>query len=238
MNTAKKVMAALAATTMMATAALVTAPAASAADARTQVNLWYFDWLDRHAPDDPSSQHWVDQINGGAKASDQVWAIMHSAEFNNSTIDAYYEGYLGRSSAGGGSTYWRQGVKSGAFPLEWVRQNVLASPEYQGKHRGTLIRAWYGDVLVAEDRTPSRGEVAYWEGRVRQVGALDALRELWYSPEAVNDRITINYFFLLNREPSAGERAYWYPKTVESDINVSVLISSTEEYSRQIRDLS
>lgn len=228
-----KVLAALAATTMIAGATLVAAPAATAASTATTVEAWYADFLSRDADADAGSRYWVDQIDADARASDQVWAITHSEEYHRNDITFSYAISLGREPDAG-AHYWLEGANAQRFPLEWVAQNVAASPEAvaAANGRGDLIATWYYTALSAggDVRIPSPGEVAYWQGRVRAVGALGAYRELYYTPEAISYRVEGWYLGLLNREPSPGEVAYWYPKEVESDINVGVLIASTDEY--------
>jgi len=232
----KKVLAAAATATMIAGAALAAAPAAPAATAASPastVDAWYGHFLGREA--DAGSRYWVKQIEAGARASDQIWAITHSDEYNREDIAAYYAFYLSREPDVG-VRYWQQGANAQRFPLEWVEQNVAASPEAVAaanrRGDGDLIQTWYYGALGAGGtfRFPDQGEVAYWNARVRAIGALGAYRELYYTPEAVTARITNWYARLLGRKPSAGEVAYWYPKEVESDINVGVLIASTPEY--------
>ena len=241
-----KVMAAVAATTMLAGAALACAPAATAAvNPATLVDSWYDNFLGRDA--DAGSQYWTDQLNAGARPSDLVWAITHTPEYNVQRLDELYLVTLGRTaSSDPGAAYWIRGVNEQRFPLEWVQQNVFASPEYtQRTDREQLVRSWYAGVFAYDitsygednDRQPSNGEISYWSARIAAVGALAAYRELYYAPEVVVHRITDHYRDLLIRDPSPGEIAYWYPKEVESDINVAVLIASTPEYADRVDDV-
>ena len=116
-----------------------------------------------------------------------------------------------------------------------------ACPEYTGDpgRRGSLIEAWFTSPAGSPVgyREPTPGEVAYWTGRVRAVGALVAFREIYYTPEAVTYRIEQWYSLLLQRYPDDRERAYWYPREVEPDVNVGVLIASTPEYAAKIIDV-
>ena len=221
--------------------ALIGAPAASAApgDDAAVVNSWYTDFLGRPAYGDPGAQYWADRLEVQAPG-DVAWAITHSREYNAQRLDDLYYYTLGRDIASDpGAQYWVRGVDEQRFPLEWVQQNVYASPEYaRGKTREQLVRSWYAGVFTSdittfgEDslRPPSRGEIGYWSGRIAAVGALAAYRELYYAPEVVAHRVAVHYGTLLGRAPSAGEVAYWAPKEVESDINVQVLIAATPEY--------
>lgn len=237
----KRLAALLSAAALSATT-LIAAPAASAAtgDDAAVVNAWYTDFLGRPAYGDTGAQGWVDRL-AFQTPSDVLWSLTHTGEYNAGEIDYYYNAFLGRDSDRG-SNYWYQGVNNGAFPLEWVEQNILASAEYARINGGNAssgqIYDWYYRVLgnesiPGEGREITPGEIRYWQNRVRAIGSLGALRELYYTPEAVGARIAGNYYYTLGRFPSDGEIAYWYPKEVESDINVAVLIASTPEYRSQ-----
>lgn len=207
--------------------ALVAAPPASAGqgDDRAVVGGWYTSFLNRDSLADPSSQYWVDRL-GVQAPGDVLWALAHTPERNEGQINSAYGYYLGRA-VDADVTYWYDGVDSGRFPVEWVDQNVLASVQYARRHPTALVAAWYDVVL---GRVPSPVEVDYWDARVAVVGRMGALRELWYTPEAVTHRIIFRYTSLLGRSPEPGEIAYWSPREVESEINVAVLIGATPEY--------
>ena len=222
---------------LAATAALTGAPAAQAAPTTdTTVRAWYIEFLGRSAEqanNDPGRQYWVRRIDAGMRPSDALWAITHSREYVEREVAARYNEYLLRAPDAGARS-WVDGAASGRFPLEWVEQNLLASQEYVDRRTfglgdGYVPRFWYLHVL---GRSAPEGEEAYWAGRIRQVGRLNALRELWYSDEAVRYRINEHYKSLLYRFEGAdfAGLAYWYPKEVESDINVQVLLASTPEF--------
>jgi hypothetical protein len=220
----------------VAVAALVGAPAAHAAPSdRTVVNAWYRDFLGRDATADPGSQHWVDQMDRRNPA-DLVWAIAHSREHHDKQVAAYYNDHLLRAPDPG-ARYWVDGATAGRFPLEWAEQNILASQEYVdrrtfGLGNDYVPRFWYLHVL---GRAAGDGEERYWADRIRRVGRLAALRELWYSDEAVRHRIDGHYLTLLRRtDPTLGEVDSWRTEEVESDINVQVLMAASPEY-REVR---
>lgn len=228
----KKVLTALAACAALSSALVATAPAAMAAGTpRTTVDAWYGDFLGRDA--DQGSQYWVDQLSNGARPGDPLWSITHSNEFNANYIEILYGSSFERAPDAG-ARYWQQGADAQRFPLEWVLQNVVSSPEYvrvSGGSRAAVVSKWYDEIFGYDSgRTPSRGETSYWSGRIGAAGYLAAFRELYYAPEAVQSRVTDAYGYLLGRDPSAGEVSYWYPKEVESSINVEVLIASSPEY--------
>jgi len=191
------------------------------------VQAWYRVYLGRtaaQAAGDSGRTYWVKQLQSGAKQSDVLWRILHSREYNQLEIADMYDAYLGRTMDSG-AKYWVDSTSDRGMALEWVEQNILASDEYA--RSGSLVKRWYADVLY---RSPSAGEVAYWDGRVKAKGRLTALRELWYASEVVDLHLAFNYEALLGRAVDAGGRAYWYPKQVESDVNVKTLIGATTEF--------
>ena len=234
MSVSKRLRALLSAAVVATTLLAAPPTSAAAGDDAAVVNSWYTDFLGRPAYGDPGAQYWVDRL-GVQAPGDVLWSITHSREYNTEVIRSYYQRYLGRD-LDRGANYWTEGTTAGRFPLEWVEQNILASPEFvRGYDSTNLIYAWYYYVLgnesiPGEDAEITPGAISYWKARVRAIGALGALREMYYTPEGVSIRIQGNYFRTLDRFPSDGEIAYWYPKEVESDINVAVLIASTPEY--------
>ncbi len=168
--------------------------------------------------------------------ADVLWTITHSREYVEREIARYYNEHLRRAPDRGASS-WVEGAVAGRFPLEWVEQNIMASPEYWEVHYGSIlgdgypVTYWYYDVL-GRSTGASDGERAYWADRSRRIGRLGALREVWYSDEAVRHRINEHYKDLLYRFEGADIAGlnYWSPKERESDINVQVLLASTPEY--------
>lgn len=200
------------------------------------VRAWYRDFLGRtaaQAATDPGRRYWVAALASGSAPADVLWAITHTREHVEQQVAAAYLDLLGRAPDAGASA-WVSGVLAGRFPLEWVVQNVLASDEHASRHPGGaggtefLVDSWYADVMgrfrVAGD------EESYWGARIAAVGRLAALRELYYSPEAVSSRVRTHHQALLRRPATAAEVAYWSPREVESDVNVAVLLASTPEY--------
>lgn len=214
-----------------------TAPASTAdvvplaAGPRTAlVTAWYSQYLYRWAPEDPGSQYWIERLRTVAPAQ-VLTELLATDEYVTKEISRYYDQYLGRS-LDAGAQYWVRGVRDGRFPLEWVEQNVLASPEHvarAGEVGGAVavVRDWYASIL---QRTELRsGEEGYWVGRLAATSPLQVVREIWYTSEAVNQRIDQHYRYSLEREPSDGERGYWYGQEVASDITTTVLIASSPE---------
>lgn len=236
MWTLRRTAAAVATITLTLSGALVTAPVASAATGLNSPKLvdeWYNEFLGRDA--DAGARYWSDQIDAGTKPSDVLWAITHSREYVVRDVTALYRQYL-RRAPDAGASYWIEGATRQTFPVEWVEQNLLASQEYANKNqvqdRGEAFVAysWYGDVLGRYNSTS--GDQAYWAGRTAKIGRLGALREMWYSPEAVNIRVQGHYTDIFVRDADGNGLAYWYPKEIESDINVPVLLACSPEFYR------
>ncbi len=210
----------------------VAAPAAiDAAVAQAVVASWYQQFLGRSAADDGGSRYWVALLQ--ADPADRVLArLLATPEHVQRQVAGYYTSYLGRT-VDGGASYWTGGVTRGAFPLEWVAQNVLASGEFAattssgGGGAADTVSAWYATIL---GRLAGPGEAAYWAGRLRTGSSLQVVREIWYSAEAVNLRVADHYETYLGRSGGASELAYWFPREVSSDDAVIVAFASSAEY--------
>ena len=227
-----------AATGPAATGPAATGPAATGprAGARTAlVAAWYQHFLGRDYSADAGSRYWIVRLR--TEPYDQVLAdFLRSPEYVTAQVTTYYQQFLGRGPDSGAS-YWTTGVEDGSFPLEWVEQNVLSSPEHvryvttsSGADARQAIQSYYGTILR---RLPSPEETDYWASRL--AGPLDAsflrlVREIWYTPEGVDQRTANHYSTLLDRTPSGGELAYWAPAEKASDIGVTIAIATSEEY--------
>ncbi len=222
-------------TTTAATVAVTTGaagPAAlDAADARAVVAAWYEQFLGRSAADDGGSRYWVALLQ--ANPADRVLArLLSTPEHASRQVAGYYTSYLGRP-VDGGASYWTGGVTRGAFPLEWVQQNVLASGEFAaitssgGGSAADTVSAWYATIL---GRLAGPGAAAYWAGRLRTGSSLQVVREIWYSSEAVNLRVADHYETYLGRSGGPSELAYWFPREVASDDAVVLAFASSAEY--------
>ena len=214
-------------------------PAASAAPPQvgpsdaTLVGAWYQDFLGR--PADGPSGYWVGQLRSSSRTA-VLTALLCTSEEASTQVGAYYRDDLGRA-ADAGASYWTSGVEDGAFPLEWVRQNVLASPEFLARHRGgaaagtdAAITAWYSTILGRTD--VGAADLATWRRQLSSGGALSVVRGIWYAPEAVQRRITSHYRDLLSRPAAPKELSVWYDAEVASDVDTQVAIASSAEYDR------
>ena len=234
-----------------ATAAPATATAAAAltpTDAPThapvgtpnEVRSWYLTFLGRDSADDPGSRYWVDRLDSGAPREVVLGELLRSREYVTSAVATIYRAYLGRALDPGASS-WVDGVVRGDRTLEGVEQEVAGSTELLLVSSGDgcvsdcgpfpgPVPTWYRVIL---DRAPSSGEVDYWEGQIGERGATDAVTELWYTPEAVAQRVQIHYAGLLKRPAGAGEVAYWYDREVRSDAAVVALIATSPEFRKR-----
>jgi hypothetical protein len=214
------------------------AQAASAGSATDRlVREWYAGFLGRPADEGLRTSgraYWVDRLDDGEDPRRILGSILSSAEFAQVTVDGYYETYLGRDSDTDlGSSYWKSGIRADMEP-EWVAQNILASPEFEQRHGAQRTEQWYQLVL---GRSGSPEEQAYWAGRLQAVGSLGALREVWYSAEAVERRIRDAHTDLLGRQPASvggGEVDYWYDTAVGSDLGLRVELALTTEAAQDV----
>lgn len=246
--TAAPALASPAAATASTTAAGSATPiVGSAATSRQVVAAWYARFLDAKFPIDryPGSGYWIERLDRGDAPASVVADLRTTREYASDAVTSIYAAYLNRTPDTG-ADYWIDGVASGAFPIEWVEQNVAASGEYllrtstdgarPGGSRGDAsdvsIEGWYSVVLK---RSPSTGERAYWLGRFGSDSALGVFRQLWYTPEAVTARIQSHYGQLLGRSAQPGEVAYWYGRETASDAAVIAAIASSPEYADRTR---
>ncbi|MBF5081503.1 hypothetical protein [Quadrisphaera sp. INWT6] len=198
------------------------------------VEQWYVDVLQRPANQTQAQsgrQFWTDRLNAGDTRLRILESIESSAEFADNTVGGYYEEYLGRPANDRGADYWKNGVRADMEP-EWVEQNILASAEYAGRSGQNPVDEWYSDILGRQgSNSANSGEEEYWTGRAKAVGPLAAVREIWYSGEAVDRRVRSAYYDLLGREQvSLQEVDYWYNTAVDGRLAFRNQIATSDEY--------
>ena len=126
-----------------------------------------------------------------------------------------------------GARVWVEGM-TGDTEQGWVVQNVLTAPEVSGTEVDGCAATLRGAVL---GRQPSAGEQAYWGERHFGLDRDDLrpVREIWYTPEAVGDRITLHHRQRLGRAPSAGEVDHCRASEAASDLATKVVIAASDE---------
>ncbi|MGQ7295663.1 hypothetical protein [Quadrisphaera sp. KR29] len=231
--------AAVAAAVVAAAVGLATAAPASAAPTdATVVEAWHHDFLQRSAGSGDLDRYtsFITTFGTVAAADD----LTRTREHAQHQVGQLYWKHLQRQPDPG-AAYWVDGVAEGHFPLEWVEQNVLASQEHadlwaratRSKTPSVTANAW---VLALLDRKATASERAYWGDRITQVGRLGALRDLYYTPEAVRARIDRHYRALLGRPADGGGTAYWYGLETRDDRAVQVQIAASPEYRERSDD--
>jgi hypothetical protein len=209
------------------------APAQADTAANDQiVQSWYADFLGREDPaSDPGRSYWVGLLEQGVPRQYVLGSILRSYEYSNLEVGDYYRDLLGRAPDPGAS-YWIDQTVNHDMAWEWVAQNILASPERRGNYTGAYgyVFYLYGPVLGRLPGDSDAGALDYWTNRYNQVGALNVVRELWYTDEAVQFRLSGNYDFLLLRELDQDGLGYWAPRERQSDITTQVELASTDEY--------
>jgi len=230
----RRLLAAAAVAALAAVGLPATAQAAEGDKNDRLVEQWYVDVLQRPANQTQAQsgrQFWTDRLNAGDTRLRILESIESSSEFADKTVGGYYEEYLGRPANDKGSEYWKNGVRADMEP-EWVEQNILASAEYAGRSGENPVDEWYSDILGRSgSNSANPGEEEYWKGRVRAVGSLAAVREIWYSGEAVERRVRTAYDELLGRsQVSTQEVDYWYNTAVAGRLAFRNQIATSDEY--------
>jgi Domain of unknown function (DUF4214) len=222
---------AAAVTVGLAPTLLATPARADTASNDQLVQAWYGAFLQREDPGaDGGRGYWVDQLDQGVSRQYVLGSIIRSQEYATVEIAGYYNGLLDRAPDPG-ANYWIDQTAHHDMAFEWVAQNILASQEFidredDGSGAG-YVRALYSVVL---HRSPSNGEVSYWVGRLRAVGSLNTVREIWYTDEGVRTRLNDNYLYLLLRGVDADGIGYWSSLERQSDITLQVELASTQEF--------
>lgn len=211
-------------------------PAQAAQGSNDQiVQSWYADFLQRDDPAaDPGRAYWVGQLNQNVSKQYVLGSIIRSNEYANVEISGYYNDLLGRAPDPG-ANYWIDQTAHHDMAFEWVKQNILASQEFINRYAygdaTSYVRTLYVDILGRYPGDADAGGVNYWVNRYYQVGALNLVREIWYTDEAVRHRLNDNYNYLLLHGADAGGVNYWSPLERQSDITLQVELASTQEYS-------
>lgn len=230
----------LAAAAVVALAAVGLTPAAAQAAEGDKndrvVEQWYVDFLQRPAGQTQAQagrQFWTDRLNAGDSRLRILESIQSSQEFADVTVGGYYRKHLGRAADDRGADSWKNGVRADMEP-EWVEQNILASQEFADRSGRNPVDEWYTTILDRSGTDPANtGEEEYWVARAKQVGSLAAVREIWYSGEAVDKRVRAAYAGLLGRtggSVSTNEVDYWYKTAVAGRLAFQNQIATSDEY--------
>ena len=173
------------------------------------VQTLYLDFLHRagdvSSPQDAGA--WVTQLNNGAPAATVANAIARSGEALGVQVDGLYHRLLRREADAAGLAGWVFNLQHGAT-LEWVTQQIAASPEYQTLHVSddAFINSLYYTLL---HRGAGSTEVAAWEGLLPTIGRAGVAQGFLSSQEFRGREVGDDYAQLLHRSPSAGEAAGW-----------------------------
>ena len=173
----------------------------------------------------------VQHLRVGTPKAEILRTAVSGSRYAQAAVERVYDHLLGRE-LDPGAQYWTDNVPRG-MAVEWVEQNVMASPEYVGRARTT---SWVADHLYPDvlGRPGSFAEGAYWASRVPQLGRLGVVRAIWYSPEGVGGRVADNYAELLDRNPSPAEVDYWRASQTRSDLDTRLAIAASPEYARAL----
>lgn len=223
---------------MTAGLAVAAAPAHATEANDLLVQAWYREFLQRTSDDaaaDPGREHWTHRLDDGDPREEVLRDLLRSREHVSRRVSDAYQDVLGRSPDPG-AAQWVDGATSSGMALEWVEQNLLASRElyeewsWAGDHDDLYVQDLYAAVLGRYSWESTPAERAYWVGRLRAVGRLAAVRELWSTDEAVRHRVEEHYGDLLRRTPDVDGMAYWSRVEARSDLDAVVGIAATEEF--------
>jgi len=168
-------------TGLLLAAAVVSAPAASAAtEANTSyVVSLYGDLLDRDVGgSDAGVAYWAGLLDFGMARDTVARAIQNSSnEYYGNIVEFTYQRYLDRTADLGGFSYFVNGWRNKAFTLELLTTVIVGSSEYYALHDANdvdFVNAAYFDILGRQADSAGRAyfltiAAAYGRGMVAGV---------------------------------------------------------------------
>jgi uncharacterized protein GlcG (DUF336 family) len=172
------------------------------------VNDLYQDVLHRSAtPADVS--YFLNEVDAGVPFQNIVEYFLNSPEVHADEVANDFATYLGRPADPAGATYWQNQLDEGVSENQFITA-LLASSEYYVDHAGTdagFLTGVYDDVLL---RSPSAGELSYWEGQLTGGETRSILAAAFLdSPEHFATVIDGYYQQYLGRAADPSGLAYW-----------------------------
>jgi uncharacterized protein GlcG (DUF336 family) len=153
--------------------------------------------------------YFLDQVDAGVPFPAIVNGFLNSPERHADEVASDFATYLGRSPDPAGAAYW-QGQLNAGVPEDRFVIILIASPEYYANHGGTnsgFVNGLYQDIL---GRSPSPGEVTYWDGQLAGGETRSTVAAAFVdSPEHFDTLIQADYMNFLNRSADPGALAYW-----------------------------
>jgi hypothetical protein len=183
--------------------------------------------------------YWVAELTQGVPRQQVAYQMVKVAsfeEFQQDTVAALYQQYLGRAPDAGGRTYWTAYLYDGGT-IEGMSQDLVSSPEYwqargRGKVDGFLI-ALFRDAL---GRQIEPAAVTYFAGKMANgASAADVADAIFSSDEYHRLRVDALVEQFLDRRADSGALAYFAGELDNGNTDefvIAQLISSDEYYAK------
>ncbi|HEV3003603.1 MAG TPA: DUF4214 domain-containing protein, partial [Pirellulales bacterium] len=172
------------------------------------VNDLYQDVLHRTASTAEVS-YFLNEVDSGVPIQAVVEYFLNSPENHANEIGNDFAAYLGRSPDPAGAAYWQTQLDRGVPENQFIIA-LLASTEYYVNHGGSdagFVSGLYQDVLM---RSPSAGDLSYWEGQLASGQSKSTLAAAFvHSPEHLATVIDGYYQAYLGRPVDPSGLAYW-----------------------------
>jgi hypothetical protein len=168
----------------------------------------YLDLLHR-LPQAAEVTSWVNVLASGRSWGQVALLFTSSTEYRIDQVTADYRQYLGRNPESNALAGWVGALQAG-FSEDWVRAQVLASPEAYGRSGGRpdqWVKYAYENAL---GRDPEPTGLAGWTNYLQRGGSRpQAALSLLSSPEAHRREVRLDYPELLARPVDPGAVAWW-----------------------------
>lgn len=198
----------------------------------------YRDLLRREA-DAGGLQRWSGLLDSGTPRQAVVTGILSSTEYLTLQVNQLYQAYFGRPADPAGLATWLQVLTNitqfappGTNPVEFVKAQLLGSPEYFQRHGSTnqgFLTAIYLAVLERPIDPPS---LAGWNAQLNSgASRVGVARAILASTEAQQVLVIGMYRHFLHREPDPSGLARWVSVLLtRRDQNAVIigLVTSTE----------
>jgi hypothetical protein len=229
--------AALAALTMLGPVGPGAVPA-GADDPRPSNGAWvtsvYRDQLDRR-PTPGQHQHWRGRLDAGTSRRTVADTLAASREKALLMAQILLTDVLGRPSDPTSESYWTDRLTTGTKDSTFA-SFVYGSPEVYARLGSTpeaYVAFLYRDIL---GREPDAAGAAYWSARVAAGENRTGLARSWYlSAEATGLRAGLLFLSMLDRPPTATERADWAGRLRTIDVRqAEATLAASTEYDRLV----
>lgn len=185
-------------------------PVVTTAQLKAYVDSLYVLILGRAA--DPGGEtHWIGVLQNGGSTATVTRALAFSAEGRNRVVSTAYHDFLRRGASAYETDAWRSRLSAGLSVVGFEAQ-VLGSAEYY-RLVGSTVKGFVDSLYrnpVILNREPDPAGEASWISRIVGGTSRGEVARLFLSaPETTGKRVDAAYLAVLNRLPTAGNRAAW-----------------------------